>query len=210
MPRPRVHDDALRDRLLDEATAVVAEGGTRALTVRDVAARAGTSSSAVYSLFGGREALLAAVGARAAERFAGHLGSTRGTGDPAADLLALGVAYRRFALAEPQGYRVMFASPGAGAADPAGGPVTEEPTFRVLQDAVRAALAEGPAADAYGTRGADAEDATRAATHVWALAHGWVMLELDGLLPWPPDERDARYVAALRAAGPGLLAPPPV
>ncbi|WP_370513990.1 WHG domain-containing protein [Cellulomonas sp. JZ18] len=50
---------------------------------------------------------------------------------------------------------------------------------------------------------------TRAATHVWALAHGWVTLELDGLLPWPGEQRDERYAAALRAAGPGLLGPPP-
>lgn len=209
MPRPRVHDEALRERLLEEATRVVAEGGPRALTVRDVGARAGTSSSAVYALFGGREPLLEAVGARAADRFAAHLRATPRTGQAAADLLALGVAYRRFALAEPEGYRVMFASPGAGASHPGSGPVTDAPTFQVLHDAVRRALAEPPAAAAYGAAGPAEADVTRAATHVWALAHGWVTLELAGLLPWPADERDERYVAALRAAGPGLLAPAP-
>lgn len=208
MPRPRVHDDALRDRLLTTSTQVVAAGGPAALTVRDAAARAGTSSSAVYALFGSRDALLRAVGDRASDRFAAHLRATPRTGDPDPDLLALGVAYRRFALAEPQTYRVMFAQPGAGASHPGSGPVTDAPTFRVLHAAVREALADGAAAAAYPA-GYRADDVTRGATHVWALAHGWVSLELDGLLPWPAAERDARYVAALRAAGPGLLGPPP-
>lgn len=210
MARPRVHDDALRDRLLAEATRVVAERGAPALTVRDVAARAGTSASAVYALFGSREALLEAVGTRASDRFATHLRTTPRDGSAASTLLALGVAYRRFALSEPHGYRVMFASAGVGTRDPRHGPVTDAPTFRVLHEAVRAALAEPPAARAYGTRGPADTDAVRAATHVWALAHGWVLLELDGLLPWPREQRDERYVAALRAAGPGLLAPVPV
>lgn len=208
MPRPRVHDDALRERLLAASTRVVAEGGPTALTVRDVAARAGTSSSAVYALFGSRDALLRAVGEHASARFAAHLRATGRTGDPDADLLALGVAYRRFALDEPRTYRVMFTRPGAGASHPDSGPVTGAPPFLVLHDAVHEALTAGAASAAYPA-GAGTDDATRAATHVWALAHGWVALELDGLLPWPAAERDARYVAALRAAGPGLLRPHP-
>ena len=208
VPRPRVHDEAVRERLLVESTRVVADSGVEALTVRDAAARAGTSSSAVYSLFGSRDALLRAVGERASDRFARHLRSSPRTGAPAADLLALGVAYRRFALDEPQTYLVMFTRPGAGAAHPDSGPVSGAPPFLVLLDAVRDTLRAQPAAAAYPD-GARTDDVTRGATHVWAFAHGWVTLELDGLLPWPASERDERYVAALRAAGPGLLGPPP-
>src|SRR5689334_460451 len=54
MGRPRLHDDAVRSRLLEAASTVLAQDGVAGLTVRDVAARAGTSTSAVYSLFGGR------------------------------------------------------------------------------------------------------------------------------------------------------------
>ncbi|MBO0921345.1 TetR/AcrR family transcriptional regulator [Cellulomonas sp. zg-ZUI222] len=204
MPRPRSHDDTLRERLLEEATRAVADDGAAALTVRDAAARAGTSSSAVYALFGGRDALLQAVGDRAAARFAARLRDAPATGEPGADLLALGVAYRRFALDEPQAYRVMFARPGAGARHPASGPVDEAPTFVVLRDAAARALAASAAAP-FDPDGADRDAVAAAATGLWALTHGWVMLEIDGLLPWPPHERDVRYVAALRGAGPGLL-----
>src|SRR5690606_18788333 len=71
--RPRLHDDALRRRLLEVTSQVVSAGGPEAVTVRDVAARAGTSASAVYALFGSRDALLAAVVEEGYRRFADHL-----------------------------------------------------------------------------------------------------------------------------------------
>ena len=54
MARPRVHDDALPPRLLEVASELVAERGEDALTVRAAATAAGTSTSAVYALFGSR------------------------------------------------------------------------------------------------------------------------------------------------------------
>lgn len=191
MARPRLHDDALRDRLLAASSALVSTRGAAALTVRDLAARAGTSPSAVYSLFGSREALLRAVGDAAFERFATSLAAVPRTSDPGADLLELGLAYRRHALAAPHDYRVMFGVAGAGAQEPERGAATRSATFLVLRDAV--ALLVG------------ADDADRPAMALWALVHGLVELELNGLLP--SAGAAARFEAALRAAGPGILAP---
>lgn len=202
MARPRVHDDALRRRLLEVTSQVVASAGPDAVTVRDVAGRAGTSASAVYALYGSRDALLAAVTDEGFRRFAERLAAApRGT-DPRVDLLALGLAYRENALAEPHFYRVMFAGPGP--AD--GGPTTEPPatdraTFRVLQDAVGRVLASGGR-----TREAEEDSAREGALALWALVHGLVSLELAGLMPGSADERTDRYVRALRTAGAALLA----
>jgi len=192
MARPRLHDDALRARLLEVASAAIAAGGVAAVTVRDVASRAGTSSSAVYSLFGGREALLRAVGDEAFDRFAARLDAAPRSGDPAADLLALGLAYRAHALAGPQVYRVMFSTAGAGAQDPGRQAAGDSASFRALRAAVAAALGPGP-------------DPEEPALALWALVHGLVELELDGLLPGDEPARAARYAAVLRAAGPGIL-----
>ncbi|MCZ2264411.1 TetR/AcrR family transcriptional regulator, partial [Isoptericola sp. QY 916] len=131
MARPRLHDDALRTRLLEVTSEALSTGGEHAVTVRSVAASAGTSASAVYALFGSREELLAAVSAEGFRRFATHLAAVPRTDDPAADLRALGVAYRRSALADPHFYRTMFdraVRPGADAP-----PAVEQPTFRVLR-----------------------------------------------------------------------------
>ena len=111
--RPKVHDDALRGLLLDAASRLIADRGADAVGLREAARSAGTSTSAVYALFGSRDGLLTAIAAEAVRRFAGHLAAVRDTGDPSADLLALGRAYRASALADPHFYRVMFgAGPG--------------------------------------------------------------------------------------------------
>ena len=189
MARPRVHDDALRARLLEEASAIVATSGATGLTVRELASRAGTSASAVYSLFGSREDLVRAVGDEAFARFAERLGAVGRTADPAADLLGLGLAYRENALAGPHFYRVMFGATGAGLQDGTRGPATATATFLVLRDAVARVLGDGATAE-------------EPALGLWALVHGLVELELDGLLP---DGAEQRYEHVLRVAGPGIL-----
>ncbi len=200
MARPRVHDDALRTRLLEVASRVVADGGPARLTVRDVAARAGTSASAVYALFGGREELLRAVGAEALRRFAAHLAAAPRSDDAQADLLALGLAYRASALDDPHFYRVMFDTAGAGTRDDGVRPATAQPTFAVLVDAVarvlRAHGAPAPVADAAAVPGA---------LTLWGLVHGLVELELSGCCPGPGAERAERYRAALLAVGPAAV-----
>lgn len=224
MARPRLHDDALRTRLLEVASRAISSGGEAAVTVRTVATEAGTSASAVYALFGSREDLVAAVSEEGFRRFAAHLGAAPRTDDPGADLLALGLAYRDSALADPHFYRVMFyrAVPPAADAPPA----THRPTFLVLRDAVARVLAAGPptppppapgpsaGAEAAGAgEGAQEDPAARAdvvAVALWGLVHGLVSLELAGLLPGDSETRARRYAAAAETVGPGLLWADPV
>ncbi len=192
MARPRVHDDALRTRLLEVASESVATGGESAVTVRAVAAAAGTSASAVYALFGSRDELVAAVSAEGFRRFAAHLAAVPRTEDPLADLRALGLAYRSSSLADPHFYRVMFDRAVRPSADAL--PAVERPTFRVLRDAVERLMPNAPD-----------ERVDAAAVGLWGLVHGLVSLELAGLLPGDDDERSARYAAATTAVGPALL-----
>lgn len=194
MARPRLHDDALRTRLLEVASRTVAEGGEAALTVRSVAAATGTSASAVYALFGSRDGLVAAVSAEGFRRFAAHLAAVPRTDDALADLLGLGLAYRASALDDPHFYRVMFDRAVRPSTDAP--PAVERPTFRVLRDAVARVLA-----------GAPGEHVEAASVALWGLVHGLVSLELAGLLPGDDGQRAARYAAALAAVGPGLTTP---
>lgn len=184
MPRPRRYDDSLRLRLLDVAAERIAHGGPAHLSLREAARAAGTSTSAVYGLFGSRDDLVAAVREEAFRRFGARLGTVDRSADPGADLLALGLAYREFALAEPNFYRVMFDdAPQADA--------VQEPTFAVLRDAA--------------ARLAPSLGATEAAVVLWALVHGLVGLELAGLVPGTDAERASRYRRALVACGPVIV-----
>jgi len=192
MARPRLHDDTLRERLLEVASRAISEGGEGAVTVRTVAAAAGTSASAVYALFGSRSGLVQAVSAEGFRRFAAHLDAVPRTDDPRADLRALGVAYRVSALADPHFYRAMFDR--AVAPDAAASPAVRRPTFLVLRSAVARILDGAP----------DARIDT-AAVGLWGLVHGLVSLELAGLLPGDDAERAARYADAAATAGRALL-----
>jgi len=185
MPRPRRYDDVLRSRLLDAAAERIARDGPAHLSLREVARSAETSTSAVYGLFGNRDALVAAVGEEAFRRFAARLDGVPRTPDPMTDLFELGLVYRSFALAEPHFYRVMFDTA------PTPGTSSYESTFEVL----RAAAA----------RLAPPAGATETALMLWALVHGLVGLELAGLAPGTEQEREARYALALRSGGAGLF-----
>ena len=110
MPRPPQYDDDLRRRLLDAASRMISTAGAHRLSLRSLATQAGTSTAAVYALFGGRGDLLQAVTAEGQSRFAAHLAAVAPTEDAATDLLELGVAYRTSALADPHFYRIMFGS----------------------------------------------------------------------------------------------------
>lgn len=61
MARPPLYDDALRDRLLAATAEMVDDKGPERISLRDIAQNAGTSTSAVYALFGGKAELLVSV-----------------------------------------------------------------------------------------------------------------------------------------------------
>ncbi len=185
----------LRNRLLDAAGEFLNSEGPEALSLRRLAAAAGTSTSAVYALFGGKPGLLQALSVEAFTRFAEHLDTVAPSDDPLADLLALIHAYRAGALADPLCYAVMLTSPVP--TPPGWAPA--EATFTPLLNAVRRASAAGLLRD---------EDPTLIATALWANAHGLVSLELGCLTP--PQARTPAEVfeAAILATFTGWLASP--
>lgn len=192
MPRPKLHDDALRIRLLDTAGAVLTSEGPDALSLRRLAAAAGTSTSAVYSLFGGKPGVLRALFVEAFTRFGAHLDAVAPSADPAADILALGRAYRASATANPHLYAVMFGSPVPGFEPDPEDWAHAEATFLPLLDAVRRGIAAGVLRDV---------DPGLIATALWANVHGLVSLELRRALPGeagaPADVFDAAIEANL-------------
>jgi len=190
MPPRRRHDAALRRRLLEVGSEVISRHGADGLSLRTLAAEAGTTTAAVYTLFGSRRQLIEAVAAEGFERFGKHLDAVARTGDAAADLFSLGLAYRASALADPHFYRVMFGLPGLH-------PAASEPTFVTLREAVER-LTGGPRKQAE-------EDAYR----LWSLAHGLMDLELSGHLPGDESVRSERYAATLQSIGPAIIAAPP-
>jgi AcrR family transcriptional regulator len=189
VPRPKVHDAALRLRLLECAGTTLSTGGLAALSLRTLAAAVGTSTTAVYALFGGKPGLLEALNAEAFSRLGARLGAVPVGADPVEDLIALGRAYRDAALADPHFYDVMF-----GGALPPGEQwwAVAAPAFRPVVELVERAVAGG--ALRQGTQAATVSFA------LWATVHGLVSLHLRGLHPADAPTPDEVFDLALRAA----------
>jgi AcrR family transcriptional regulator len=99
--RPREHDESTAVSLLEAAERTVEAGGLAALSVRGVAADVGTTTRAVYSLFGSKDGLVVALGARAFDLLGAAVAALPETDDPAADLVEAGLVFRRFAREHP-------------------------------------------------------------------------------------------------------------
>jgi AcrR family transcriptional regulator len=172
--RPKLHDAALRIRLLDTAAALLTSAGPDSLSMRRLAADAGTSTSAVYALFGGKPGILRGLFVEAFTRFGAHLHAVTRSDDPLSDMLALSQAYRSSALADPHLYAVMFGSPVFGFQPVPQDYAHAEAAFVPLLDAVRRALVAGLLREA---------DPGLITTALWATMHGLVSLELRGAVP---------------------------
>jgi AcrR family transcriptional regulator len=169
------HHGNLRRALLDHALVMIRHGGVDALTLREIGAGVGVSRSALYRHFADKRALLAAVATEGFRSLREKLvaawedgGRDRGAFE------AMGVAYVRFAIANPAHYRVMF----GGAIDPKPGDrelATEAAgAFQALVDALTALQRD---------RLVRNDEAQQMARFVWAVVHGVAMLGIDGQLP---------------------------
>ncbi|MBA2949863.1 TetR/AcrR family transcriptional regulator [Streptomyces himalayensis] len=172
--RPYHHGD-LRRAVLSAALDVIATDGPSALSLRDLARRAGVSHAAPAHHFKDRTGLLTAIAAEGYALLATAL-------DEAKDLRDAGVRYVRFAREHPAHFQVMFTPELLREND------LELATARALAgERLRTAVAAVPSSG----RGPDARLAGVAA---WSLAHGFATLLLSHNLDGPVGDRDPEDV----------------
>jgi len=107
MGRPREHDERTAVSLLEAAERIVGVAGLDALSVRGVADEVGTTTRAVYSLFGSKHGLVVALGTRAFEMLGAAIAALPTTDDPAGDLVEAGITvFRRFAIGHPSLFNI--------------------------------------------------------------------------------------------------------
>jgi AcrR family transcriptional regulator len=185
--RSRTPSAEVERELVAAAEAVLVRDGPGGLTVRAVAAQAGTAPMSVYNRLGGKDGLVDALLIRGFDRLTAAI-AAHGEPDAAARLLACGLRYREFALANPHFYAIMFE--GAVPHEHHIGPEAEEharAAFGALVRNVELAAAAGAIS---------AADPFEAAMQIWSSVHGAVALELKGLVLTPDPE--ATYRALLQ------------
>jgi AcrR family transcriptional regulator len=178
MGRPRLHDEKTERELLAAAEALLAAEGVEGLSVRRLAEAAGTSSRAIYSVFGGRDGLVRALFREGFVALDARLATLPETDDLAADLVAAGVeGFRGWALARPQLFRLLFEARPPPIAP---GPAESDPGVRAFGRLV-AKVGRCTAAGLM-PRGRERE----IALSVHALCEGLTGLELRGRFPLSP------------------------
>jgi AcrR family transcriptional regulator len=193
MGRPREHDEQTAVALLDAAERIVLVSGLEALSVRRLAHEVGTTTRAVYSLFGSKDGLVVALGTRAFELLGAAINELAVTDDPAADLVEAGVVvFRRFAIEHPTLFRIgvqrTLLSPdlarefSAAAAEAFAG---LEARMRRLED--------------FGLLGR--RTVRDAACEFHALCEGLAAVELRRLMPQPDEVRIWRDALTALVAG---------
>ena len=197
MGRPRKHRESAAAALLDAAERIVEDGGIDALTVRRVAEAVGTTTRAVYTGYGSKDALVVALGTRAFELLRTRLEALPATADPVADLVTAGVVvFRRFAVEHPAlfaiGIERRLPEPTLAAG-------FREPALEAL-GGLRALVQRVDAAGLLGGR--SVWDAVRA---FHALCEGLAAMELRSLFPTGDEERI--WTDALGALVRGFAAP---
>jgi AcrR family transcriptional regulator len=190
MGRPREHGAETKAALLDVAGRILGAEGAGAVSVRRVAEETGTSTRAVYTLFGDKQGLLRALFHRAAEVMRRHHEEVPVTADPVEEIRALALAYRAGAKEQPNLYG-LFLGQAAPGLEP--DPEDLELAFGSMNRPL-AALQRCAAAGRLR-----AHEPFEVAMQVWALLHGLTSLELQSFLG-TPAEADARWDGAVEAA----------
>ncbi len=190
MGRPKEHDAGTAQALLDAAEEIIHTGGPAALTVRRLAEHVGTTTRAVYSLFGSRDGLLVALGVRAFEMLGAGVRAVPETDDPAADLVEAGVTvFRPFVVDHPALFRIGFR-----------GFVPPELLAQFVEanrDALAGLMAKVERLDEANLLGDRPVDEATFAFH--ALCEGLAELELRGSVPLSKDEFERRWRDGLTA-----------
>ncbi len=166
------HHGNLRELIISESLALIAEKGVRALTLREIGTRLGVSRMAPYRHFTDKAALLAAISASGFRQFAEALDAARrNAGEsfvPRGEAMA--VAYVRFAMEHRAHFEVMFGGGGEPQYLDASGEAEANRSFAILEETVREGQKTGEVM---------AGDSAALASVLWALVHGVSTLGLE-------------------------------
>jgi AcrR family transcriptional regulator len=180
--RSRTPSADVERELLTAAEKVLVRDGPGGLTVRAVAAEAGIAPMGVYNRLGGKDGLVDALLIRGFDRLRAVIDATiNDTAEPnmRARLLACGMSYRRFALANPHFYAIMFEDVILHEHDNLVVQEHARAAFGALVRAVELAAAAGVIA---------APDPLEVAQQIWSAVHGAVALELKCLVLTPDPQ----------------------
>jgi AcrR family transcriptional regulator len=185
--RRAYHHGALRSTLLDKVGRIIREQGVGIVSIREVARRARVSHAAPAHHFGNKSGLLTAFAVQGYERLADTIHATiaaAGATTPPGVLAAMGRGYVKFAVDNPEHFRVMFPGEAIDQQDPAYIAASDR-CFGPLIDIVRRAEREGYLS----------EEPMLVAASAWSIVHGLAALWLSGRIQARTGVADSDAIA---------------
>ena len=169
------HHGQLKQTLVDAAIALIAEVGTHAFTLREVARRAGVSHNAPYRHYRDRDELLAVVAMQGFQRLTAAMQRSAARGSDSLERLRFcGRGYVDFALRWPQHFYVMFDLPSSREKYPEYASAGQE-AFNTLLTFIVACQEAGSLPD---------KDPRQLALTAWSMVHGIAKLAISRHLPF--------------------------
>lgn len=196
---PRPPRTGVREDILDAAEGLlIGTGSDDAVSIRAVATCVGVTAPTIYRHFADKQHLLFEVCARHFARLADVVAeSIARTADPVQALEAMGRAYVRFAVDNPEHYRIMFMGrPDLTPGEFGDEGMLETGAFATLVDTAQACIDAGRFRPDMG-------DAVLFAHALWATVHGVASIAVaKPNLPAPPlgERVDAALDLVLRGA----------
>lgn len=196
----RYHHGDLKNSLVQAALTILERDGADALSLRAIAAEVGVSHTAPYAHFKNKRDLIEAIAENGYELLADELkheapenpgGGADGTGESL--VLCYGAGYLKFALKNPQLYRLMLGQvetrglkgvQNPAALDVSRQSITLKRPFLMLNQALEQELG-------------DADQARSQAVGAWALVHGLSALLIEGHLSVPADTDLKSFLASV-------------
>ena len=173
-PSGRYHHGDLAAELERAAIELLTEQSPSALSLREVARRAGVSHNAPYHHFGDRQGLLKAVAARSLRDLLAVMVAARDVArGPVDRLVAIGVAYVDFAIDHRGQFGVIFDPEICDPREPnpVTGPLIEANDDLLVETVRGVLLPEASEAEVRATSSA-----------LWSTVHGFAVLVADGHL----------------------------
>ncbi len=169
------HHGDLKNALIRAGIEILSKDGRQALSLRNVAKKAGVSHAAPYAHFADKQALIAAIAAEGYKKLYQQLVTAQQSQpDPLNRLLAVSRAYVQFAIDEPDHFKITFS-----------GVVEAEQSYPeyVEQSKHCFALVVAVVAECQTIGILPAGDTELTAVSIWACIHGFVQLLLANQLP---------------------------
>ncbi len=182
MPGQKYHHGDLKNALIKAGIEILSREGVGALSLRKVAQRAGVSHAAPYAHFTDKQALIAAISTEGYRMLYEKLETARQryAGDPLRQLVEAAWAYTRFALDDPDHFKITFSGSVEKEKDYPAFVEMSQKSFALVTELVgncqEAGILEAGPLDAM-------------TVSVWSLVHGYVSLLLESQISHTLTER---------------------